>query len=184
MSATWKTTTTNISCSFIIVVYSYILLNHNCFCGLITHFNPMSHFYSPWKPMVFRKYRNVTLDLTLSWRRPYHVETSPLICGAIQWTGFYMISASVMKGLTLSGEAWVLGMELVGNFRFLRRNQNFYTPAVHNVKDGDETLLCTTFAILDLLFWKIYERLLWKIVGTSSLLPTLYFICLFMNFHL
>ena len=28
----------------------------------------------------------------------YHIETSPLIC-ANQWTGFYMISASVMKGL-------------------------------------------------------------------------------------
>ena len=38
--------------------------------------------------------------LTLSWRRPYHIETSPLIC-ANQWTGFYMISASVMKELIL-----------------------------------------------------------------------------------
>ena len=25
--------------------------------------------------------------------------TSPLICSANQWTGFYMITASVMKGL-------------------------------------------------------------------------------------
>ena len=29
----------------------------------------------------------------------YHTETSPLICRANQWTGFYMITASVMKGL-------------------------------------------------------------------------------------
>ena len=29
----------------------------------------------------------------------YHIETSPLICGANQWTGFYMITISVMKGL-------------------------------------------------------------------------------------
>ena len=29
----------------------------------------------------------------------YHIETSPLICGANQWTDFYMITASVMKGL-------------------------------------------------------------------------------------
>ena len=29
----------------------------------------------------------------------YHIETSPLICSANQWTGFYMITASVMKGL-------------------------------------------------------------------------------------
>ena len=27
----------------------------------------------------------------------YHIETSPLICTANQWTGFYMIGASVMK---------------------------------------------------------------------------------------
>ena len=29
----------------------------------------------------------------------YHTETSPLICGANKWTGFYMITASVMKEL-------------------------------------------------------------------------------------
>ena len=29
----------------------------------------------------------------------YHIETSPLICGANQWTGFYMITASFMKEL-------------------------------------------------------------------------------------
>ena len=27
----------------------------------------------------------------------YHIETSPLICRTNQWTGFYMITASVMK---------------------------------------------------------------------------------------
>ena len=26
----------------------------------------------------------------------YHVKTSPLICSAYQWTGFYMITASVV----------------------------------------------------------------------------------------
>ena len=29
----------------------------------------------------------------------YHIETSPLICSENQWTGFYMITASVMKVL-------------------------------------------------------------------------------------
>ena len=29
----------------------------------------------------------------------YNIETSPLICKANQWTGFYMITASVMKEL-------------------------------------------------------------------------------------
>ena len=31
-----------------------------------------------------------------------HIETSPLICSANQWTGFYMVTASVMKGLKYS----------------------------------------------------------------------------------
>ena len=30
----------------------------------------------------------------------YHKETRPLICRANQWTGFYMITASVMKELS------------------------------------------------------------------------------------
>ena len=30
-------------------------------------------------------------------RGPYHIETSPLICSANQWTGFYMIRTSVIK---------------------------------------------------------------------------------------
>ena len=30
-----------------------------------------------------------------------NIETSPLNCGANQWTGFYMISASVMNGLII-----------------------------------------------------------------------------------
>ena len=29
----------------------------------------------------------------------YHIETSPLICRANEWTGFYMIGTSVMKEL-------------------------------------------------------------------------------------
>ena len=33
----------------------------------------------------------------------YHIETSPLICCANQWTGFYLITASIMKGLAMPG---------------------------------------------------------------------------------
>ena len=33
----------------------------------------------------------------------YHIEASPLICSANQWTGSYMITASVMKGLKKKG---------------------------------------------------------------------------------
>ena len=40
--------------------------------------------------------------LTLSWRRPLSYRTSPSICSENQWTGFYMITASVLKGLTFT----------------------------------------------------------------------------------
>ena len=33
---------------------------------------------------------------------PYHIETSPLICSANQWSGFYMIMADVMKELKIN----------------------------------------------------------------------------------
>ena len=33
----------------------------------------------------------------------YHVETSPLICRANQWTGFYMITVPIMKELIILG---------------------------------------------------------------------------------
>ena len=39
------------------------------------------------------------LPLTLSWRRSLSYRTSPLICCADQWAGFYMILTSVMKEL-------------------------------------------------------------------------------------
>ena len=32
---------------------------------------------------------------------PYHIETSPLICSANQWTGVYMIGTSLMQKLLL-----------------------------------------------------------------------------------
>ena len=43
----------------------------------------------------------ISFDLTLSWWSggPYHIETSPLICWANLWTGFYMIGTTVMKEL-------------------------------------------------------------------------------------
>ena len=34
----------------------------------------------------------------------YHIETSPLVCRANQWTGFYMITASVLQGLRKCSE--------------------------------------------------------------------------------
>ena len=50
-----------------------------------------------WEILVFRKILR-TCQLFHDGGR-YHIETSPLICSANQWTGFYMITASVMKEL-------------------------------------------------------------------------------------
>ena len=44
-----------------------------------------------------RKQQKTTETLTPSWRSPCHIETSPLICIANQWTGFYMIIISSSK---------------------------------------------------------------------------------------
>ena len=49
------------------------------------------------------------------------METSPLICGANQWTGFYMITASVLKGLNKH--------RLLIMFYFIVR---FINPSVHD----------------------------------------------------
>ena len=43
--------------------------------------------------------RNNRLFYLFRDKGPYHIETSPLICRANQWTGFYMIGTSVMKEL-------------------------------------------------------------------------------------
>ena len=41
----------------------------------------------------------IYICLTLSRRRPLLYRNSPMICCANQWTSFYMITASVLKGL-------------------------------------------------------------------------------------
>ena len=49
------------------------------------------------------------MNLTLHDGGSYHIETSPLICYANQWTGFYMMTAPVMKELNSLGirsEIW------------------------------------------------------------------------------
>ena len=43
----------------------------------------------------------------------YHIETSPLICSANQWTGYYMITASVRKKL----KKWALTSILLQHLR-------------------------------------------------------------------
>ena len=58
-------------------------------------------FYScSWSGYWYKSSYHFVLELFQN-RGRYHIETSPLICSANQWTGFYMITASVLKGLFL-----------------------------------------------------------------------------------
>ena len=41
----------------------------------------------------------------------YHIDTSRLTCSANQWTGFYMITASVMKELFTQKEFTILRIQ-------------------------------------------------------------------------
>ena len=43
----------------------------------------------------------VRLKTSLTSRGPHYIKTSPLICRANQWIGFYMIGTSVMKELNM-----------------------------------------------------------------------------------
>ena len=61
---------------------------------------PLTSIISGWSLPEFSWVYNSVLTFHEGGR--YHIETSPLICGENQWTGFYMITASVMKGLNTS----------------------------------------------------------------------------------
>ena len=83
---------------------NYILgQNLNCWLEdvysllIVEKYNTQTSIYSFF--FIFAEISQMLL--TLSRRRPdrYHIETSPLIYSANQWTGFYMITASVLKGL-------------------------------------------------------------------------------------
>ena len=55
-----------------------------------------------WK-ICFRseKVKAIASHLTLHDGGPNHIETIPLLCQTNQWTGFYIIGISVMKGLKM-----------------------------------------------------------------------------------
>ena len=71
----------------------------------------------------------------------YHIETSPLICSENQWTGFYMITAPVMKGLSRvsNGSTYYLKLYFRFNiirFFMLKRYKTTYqiAPSYHTAK--------------------------------------------------
>ena len=84
----------------------------------LTHFMPLISFDTPWKHQKtrgFDVFRGVSKEMSgMKWVNLrskfceefawvfhdggiYHIETSPLICTANQWTGFYMTGTYVMK---------------------------------------------------------------------------------------
>ena len=73
--------------------------------GLVLYYKDLRHervkHYIP-KSVVLCRMFFYSYNLTLTWRRCLsHIETSPLICSANQWTGFYMIWTSVVKELII-----------------------------------------------------------------------------------
>ena len=73
----------------------------------------------------------------------YHIEASTLICRANRWTGFYMISASVMKELK---RWWLLKLILPykSNKKHTHEKEHFLTklceifPQLHDYKPGEK----------------------------------------------
>ena len=55
--------------------------------------------------LIFAVYLNMLLSIT---KIVYQPARKMWICGANQWTGFYMISASVMKGLNYMNECFLV----------------------------------------------------------------------------
>ena len=58
----------------------------------------------------------------------YHIETSPLICCASQWTGFYMIMAFAMKELKIAKR--IIKVSRVMNFVFSKVSRICYHNSV------------------------------------------------------
>ena len=81
------------------------MLGNNHFGNIFAEVITIETLYASAKPLAITNCR-------VEFRGLYHVEISPLICRANQWTGFYMIGTSVMKELiaaiTVEGEERVL----------------------------------------------------------------------------
>ena len=81
---------------FYVTSPSYVTSSENIKKLSIKCFDRRLYFIKKYTKRYKEQNYKAAIKLTLSWRR---IETSPLICGANQWTSFYMITASVMKGL-------------------------------------------------------------------------------------
>ena len=59
------------------------------------------------------------------------METSPLICRAIQWTDSYMIGTSLMKTFTVTSEKQIFQNLLIKNTVSLRKQKQVFDMATN-----------------------------------------------------
>ena len=98
----------------VIVLENYEYIRQNCWCwtvfdkenstrdvfqGIFWKFSELMFCQTP-RGNCYNK-------LHLIYGGSYHIETSPLICRANQWTDFYMIGTSVMKEFMLIVFNWI-----------------------------------------------------------------------------
>ena len=101
--------------------------NFNPFCAnflrLLKSFETEGSFSSKWVKYPFKTFHG---------GGPCHIETSPLICWANQWTGFYMVGITVMKELI--HPIFLLNLQLSitrGEFRLLQNHLYHYVPTCY-----------------------------------------------------
>ena len=58
-------------------------------------------FFEIFQNSSFTEHLRITTFKLFDDGDPYHIETSPFIYSANQWTGFYMIGTSVIKELNI-----------------------------------------------------------------------------------
>ena len=101
---------------------------------------------------------------------PYHIESSPLICSANQWIGFYMMGASVLKELRTLSKIYD-GIILQ---KYLTTKRNWLTPLaekLHRCSAG-------------LLFWKLLISTLGPNLSKSTECEVQYGVLCFANSYL
>ena len=70
----------------------------------------------------------------------YHIETSPLISSANQWTGFHMITASIMKELNVAKTT-----SIYNHFKTLSRQLNYTVVLSTKRRRCSDVLITTSF---------------------------------------
>ena len=129
-------------------------------------------------PRIFSKiYRRPKTNLTLSWRRPILYRKYIEICSANQWTGFYMITASVMKGLNRC-KKYCLPMpshcrcidcksHIIANcILMLFKSYNWPIKSIKSSKKFQVTKFYESHVIIDVLCmyqWNYFEHIIYSI---------------------